>query len=432
MENNVEYFKCELCQKEVNVFDKIYHQRKCQNSHRIKINYSFIGFKNIMNNQNNINDFTRNKERNKLELNNIIAQYNKQNNEASNNILKTERKQKNTINIIRKNKSPKKCLNFQNDINKNIYMDIKSNISQIKIRVSNKKQTINNDEIKNMLEQKLNDIIEIEAQLNESELVIQKDKIHNLKIEIENIIKKEEIEEKNKKEEEIKRRIFKNEDILKAFNERIKRIIRERKRREIEEKEIEEEQQAIIRERRKIIEERINILDEEIRRINNIQRRSPLRNDINRRNNNNNENNNIRIHNENRNERNINNNNNIRIHNENRNERNINNNNNIRINIENNNQINIRNEFNLRRRIRNKREENSILSKLIITKIIDVNKLPEDKKTCTICLGDYLNNENTIYLPCLHLFHEDCIKSWVKRNPICPVCIYDLKNIDNF
>ena len=59
MENNVEYFKCELCQKEVNVFDKIYQQRKCQNSHRIKINYSFIGFKNIMNNQNNINDFTR-------------------------------------------------------------------------------------------------------------------------------------------------------------------------------------------------------------------------------------------------------------------------------------------------------------------------------------------------------------------------------------
>ena len=139
-----------------------------------------------------------------------------------------------------------------------------------------------------------------------------------------------------------------------------------------------------------------------------------MRNDLNRRNNNNNENNNIRIH------------------NENRNERNINNNNNIRINIENNNLINIRNEFNLGRRIRNKREENSILSKLIITKIIDVNKLPEDKKTCTICLGDYLNNENTIYLPCLHLFHEDCIKSWVKRNPICPVCIYDLKNIDNF
>ena len=123
-----------------------------------------------------------------------------------------------------------------------------------------------------------------------------------------------------------------------------------------------------------------------------------MRNDINRRNNNNNENNNIRIH------------------NENRNERNINNNNNIRINIENNNRINIRNEFNLGRRIRNKREENSILSKLIITKIIDVNKLPEDKKLCTICLGDYLNNENTIYLPCLHLFHEDCIKSWVKRN----------------
>ena len=105
-------------------------------------------------------------------------------------------------------------------------MDIKSNISQIKIRVSNKKQTINNDEIKNMLEQKLNDIIEIEAQLNESELVIQKDKINNLMIEIENIIKKKEIEEKNKKEEEIRIRSFKNEDILKVFNERIKRIIR--------------------------------------------------------------------------------------------------------------------------------------------------------------------------------------------------------------
>ena len=43
-----------------------------------------------------------------------------------------------------------------------------------------------------MLEQKLNDIIEIEAQLNESELVIQKDKIHNI-----------DINKKNKKKEEL-------------------------------------------------------------------------------------------------------------------------------------------------------------------------------------------------------------------------------------
>ena len=67
----------------------------------------------------------------------------------------------------------------------------------------------------------------------------------------------------------------------------------------------------------------------------------------------------------------------------------------------------------------------------MVTKIIDVNKIPEEKKKCIICMDFFSNNDNTIYLPCIHLFHEDCIKEWCKRNPICPLCKCDINNISN-
>lgn len=39
---------------------------------------------------------------------------------------------------------------------------------------------------------------------------------------------------------------------------------------------------------------------------------------------------------------------------------------------------------------------------------------------CSICL------ENMIYkteaLPCGHLFHVHCIRTWLKRQRVCPIC----------
>jgi len=41
---------------------------------------------------------------------------------------------------------------------------------------------------------------------------------------------------------------------------------------------------------------------------------------------------------------------------------------------------------------------------------------------CSICLEKFLEEDNITYLPCLHLFHENCIFEWLKRKKDCPVC----------
>ena len=44
------------------------------------------------------------------------------------------------------------------------------------------------------------------------------------------------------------------------------------------------------------------------------------------------------------------------------------------------------------------------------------------ESNCKICLMDYEMEQPITYLPCIHSFHEICIKTWIKANPNCPVC----------
>ncbi|KAJ3709081.1 hypothetical protein LUZ61_012786 [Rhynchospora tenuis] len=41
---------------------------------------------------------------------------------------------------------------------------------------------------------------------------------------------------------------------------------------------------------------------------------------------------------------------------------------------------------------------------------------------CCICLGKYANNDELRELPCLHVFHKDCVDKWLKINALCPLC----------
>ena len=45
---------------------------------------------------------------------------------------------------------------------------------------------------------------------------------------------------------------------------------------------------------------------------------------------------------------------------------------------------------------------------------------------CVVCLGEYEPGESTTTLPCLHIFHTDCIKSWLESNNHCPVCKFEI------
>ncbi|ORY97783.1 hypothetical protein BCR43DRAFT_523899 [Syncephalastrum racemosum] len=60
-----------------------------------------------------------------------------------------------------------------------------------------------------------------------------------------------------------------------------------------------------------------------------------------------------------------------------------------------------------------------------------INKLPhreltekerESQTDCAVCKEEFEIHETVTELPCAHLFHDDCIKPWLKVNGTCPVC----------
>ena len=46
---------------------------------------------------------------------------------------------------------------------------------------------------------------------------------------------------------------------------------------------------------------------------------------------------------------------------------------------------------------------------------------------CCICLDEIALGEKTVLLPCGHMFHSDCIITWLKKNNTCPMCRFEIK-----
>jgi E3 ubiquitin-protein ligase RNF115/126 len=46
---------------------------------------------------------------------------------------------------------------------------------------------------------------------------------------------------------------------------------------------------------------------------------------------------------------------------------------------------------------------------------------------CAICINDIQRGEETILLPCGHMYHCKCIVEWLNQNNTCPVCRFELK-----
>ena len=64
--------------------------------------------------------------------------------------------------------------------------------------------------------------------------------------------------------------------------------------------------------------------------------------------------------------------------------------------------------------------------------VCEARKKPEGKKkkpeegfvvrNCSICLGPMRKKDNLRALKCGHVFHADCIESWLKKSNECPIC----------
>ncbi|KAI8081887.1 uncharacterized protein B0P05DRAFT_452764, partial [Gilbertella persicaria] len=50
------------------------------------------------------------------------------------------------------------------------------------------------------------------------------------------------------------------------------------------------------------------------------------------------------------------------------------------------------------------------------------DKEKSQETDCAVCKDHFELDEQVIELPCQHIFHDDCIKPWLKLNGTCPVC----------
>ena len=58
----------------------------------------------------------------------------------------------------------------------------------------------------------------------------------------------------------------------------------------------------------------------------------------------------------------------------------------------------------------------------------DPNKL--EYPECSICLTEVNDGEDTILLPCGHMFHDACVTKWLKIHNTCPLCRFELPTDD--
>ncbi|KAM3138318.1 hypothetical protein pb186bvf_009594 [Paramecium bursaria] len=48
-------------------------------------------------------------------------------------------------------------------------------------------------------------------------------------------------------------------------------------------------------------------------------------------------------------------------------------------------------------------------------------------KICSICMEEFIQNEEMMMMQCLHKFHKQCLNDWLRQKPNCPVCKYTIK-----
>jgi Ring finger domain len=71
----------------------------------------------------------------------------------------------------------------------------------------------------------------------------------------------------------------------------------------------------------------------------------------------------------------------------------------------------------------NRGADDSSIRRLPFKKLEDPDKeLPKDARQCMICLEDFDKGDTRMTLPCLHGFHAECCKKWLRQNGSCPIC----------
>ena len=49
-------------------------------------------------------------------------------------------------------------------------------------------------------------------------------------------------------------------------------------------------------------------------------------------------------------------------------------------------------------------------------------KFSNDDNKCVVCQYEFKNGEEVTKLSCGHLFHSECVDTWLSKNKVCPMC----------
>jgi len=60
---------------------------------------------------------------------------------------------------------------------------------------------------------------------------------------------------------------------------------------------------------------------------------------------------------------------------------------------------------------------------------VDILKCVQDFD-CAICCNEFTTEQESIKLKCKHVFHSECITTWISKSATCPMCRYNILECD--
>lgn len=60
----------------------------------------------------------------------------------------------------------------------------------------------------------------------------------------------------------------------------------------------------------------------------------------------------------------------------------------------------------------------------------EVHAMPDDHKTCTICMEAFKEGDTQRMLPCFHRFHASCVDQWLSQQGECPLCKHRVDHVE--
>ena len=79
---------------------------------------------------------------------------------------------------------------------------------------------------------------------------------------------------------------------------------------------------------------------------------------------------------------------------------------------------------------KDKEDREYLIKNLIGSELNNVDRLEEENKECAICLEIFEKGNKIISLPCVHIYHDNCIKEWLLKKNFCPICKYEFTKDD--